>query len=219
MPNAITQFDVVPPPPAPGTQDAIDDALVGLPAPPRVRTRVLGALLTAISAASIFLAFQLRDDVRFAFASSTPVELGDGRSAEVSHIGPNRVVTLRAAPQMAGAVRYSRPFYPGEHVVFPIAGRTGESIYVQVDGATVQPGEFTGRLIQFAGAGGRYARVGSFLQRELNAPVSGGTYLLVNGATPRSSTWAPLLAAFLLALALTDLGLLVRLLRPIDDDR
>jgi hypothetical protein len=120
---------------------------------------------------------------------------------------------------MAGAVRYSRPFYPGEHVVFPIAGRSGDAVYVQVDGAAVQPGEFTGRLIQFSGAGGRYARVGSFLQRELNAPVSGATYLLVNGAMPRSAMWAPLLAAFLLALALTDLGLLVRLLRPIDRDR
>lgn len=215
MSDAITDTDALPPPPAPGTADVIDEALVGLPAPPRVRTRVLGLLLTAISAVSLFLAWQLRDDVRYAFSSSTPVELGDGRTTDVGHLGPNRLVRLTAAPQMAGAVHYTRPLYPGEHTVFPVAGRTGEPIYVQVDGTAVIPGEFTGRLIPFAGAGGRYARVGQFLHRSLNAPVSGNTWLVVHGATPRTLWWAPALASFLLALAVSDILLLVRLFRPI----
>lgn len=215
MTNAITHSDVIPSPPAPGTADLIDDALVGLPAPPRARARVLGGLLTAVSVASIFLAWQLRDDVTYAFASNTPVQLGDGRTAEVASLGPNRVVTVHATPQMGGAVRYSRPFYPGQYVVFPVAGRSGEPLYVQVDGASASPGEFTGRLIQFSGAGGRYARVGRYLNHEFNAPVTGASYLIVGGAMPRSSMWAPLLASFLLALAVSDLLLLYRLLRPV----
>lgn len=216
MSDAITDTEALPAPPPPGAADALDEALAGLPAPPRVRTRVLGGLLTAISVTSVFLAWQLRDDVKYAFASSTPVELGDGRTADVAHLGPNRLVRVRAAPQMAGAVQYSRLLYPGEYTVFPIAGRTGEPLYVQVDGTAPTAGGFTGRLIQFGGAGGRYRRVGSFLSRELNAPVSNSTYLIVDGATPRSVWWAPLLASFLLALAVSDMLLLYRLLRPLD---
>src|SRR5947207_2299218 len=56
--NAITQPDELSPPPAPGREETVDEALVGLPAPPRVRTRVLGGLLVAISAACLFLGYQ-----------------------------------------------------------------------------------------------------------------------------------------------------------------
>jgi hypothetical protein len=113
MTNAITDRDLIPAPPAPDRADEIDAALVGIPAPPRTRLRVLGGLLVAISAASSFLAWQLRDDVRYAFAPSTAVQLGDGRTAEVAALGPNRLVTVRATPQMADAVRYSRPLTLG----------------------------------------------------------------------------------------------------------
>ena len=203
-------------PPAPGLDDAIDDALVGLPAPPRVRVRVLGALLGAISLASAGLTWQLRDDVRFAFTAPTAVELGDARTVDVTEIAPNQLVHVHAAPEMAGAVRYTRPFYPGEHVVFPVAGRSGTPLYIQVDGDAA-PGDFTGRIIPFSGAGGRYARVGSYLQHDLGAAVSANSYLIVTGVTPRTMWWAPALAAFLLALALSDLAFLGRLLRPADD--
>jgi hypothetical protein len=214
MSNVITETDGLPPPPAPGTADAIDEALVGLPAPPRVRTRVLGVLLTAISALSLFLAWQLRDDVRYAFAPSTVIELSDGRTAAVGHLGPNRLVRIHATPQMAGAVRYTRPIFPGEHTVFPVAGRAGDALYVQTDGDVAQ-GEFVGRLIPFAGAGGRYARVGHFIRDEFSAAVTGQTWLIVDGATPRTLWWAPVVASFLIALALSDLFLLFRLFRPI----
>lgn len=217
MPNVMTDTNAIPPPPAPGTAEAIDEALVGLPAPPRARTRVLGVLLSAISIVSLVLAWKLGDDVRYAFSPNTPVELGDGRTLPVEGLMRNRLVHLRAAPQMAGAVRYTRPLYPGEHTVFPVAGRVGEPLYIQVDGAPA-PGEFTGRLIPFDGAGGRYARVGRFLRNEMGAPVQGSTWLLVSGVTPRSLWWAPLLVSFLLALAVTDILLLVKLFRPIQRD-
>ncbi len=208
-----------PPPPAPDLGDAIDEALVGLPAPPRTRVRVLGALLGAISIASAGLAWQLRDDVRFAFTAPHAVELGDARTADLTGLAPNQLVHLRASPEMAGAVRYVRPLYPGEHLVFPVAGRATAPLYIQVDGTTVAPGDFTGRLIPFSGAGGRYARVGSYLQHNLGASVTANSYVIVTNVTPRSLWWAPALAAFLLALALSDLLFLGRLLRPADDDR
>jgi hypothetical protein len=216
MQHAVTDAGAIPAPPAPGAGDLIDEALAGLPAPPRARVRVLGALLTAVSVASVALAWQLRDDVRYAFAPAEVVELGDGRTADLAGLHANRVVHLHASPQMGGAVRYSRPFYPGEYIVFPVAGRVGEPLYLQMDAGDGSPGEFTGRLVPFAGAGGRYARVGRFLRDDLGAPVNGSTWLVVSGAMPHGSWWAPVLASFLLALALSDLVLLARLVRPIE---
>ena len=46
------------------------------------------------------------------------------------------------------------------------------------------------------------------------APVHADTWLLVDGATPQRNLWAPLLATLLLAIALSDLGLLRKLFRP-----
>jgi hypothetical protein len=117
---------------------------------------------------------------------------------------------------MADAVTYSRLLWPGEHLVFPVAGRDGTPIYVQVsqDGAQAMArGEFQGRLTRFGGAGGRYAGVGEYLRATHHAPVTADTWLLVDGATPRRHLWAPLLATLLLAIALSDLGLLRRLFR------
>ncbi len=217
MSNTALPQDILEPV-APGTEDVIDEVLVGLPAPPRARRRVLTVLLTGISAASVFLAWELRDDVRYAMAPSAAVDLGDGRVADPGAVGANRYVTVQATPSMAGAVAYSRPLAPGgEHVVFPVAGRDGAGpLYIQVDrdGEALSHGEYTGRLIPFSGAGGRYARVGRYLHDELNAPVQGTTWLLVDGAAPGSTAWAPVVASLLVALALSDLALLVRLMRP-----
>lgn len=215
--TALTDDQDIPAPPAPGTEDMIDEALVGLPAPPRARRRVLSALLTGVSVASLALAWQLRDDVQYAMAPSVAADLGDGRVADPGSVGSNRYVSVHATPSMAGAVVYSRPLAPGEQLVFPVAGRDAASPwYIQVDrhGGPASRGEYTGRLIPFHGGGGRYARVGRYLHDDLGAPVEGSTWLLVDGTTPRSTLWAPVVASLLVALALSDMALLVRLLRP-----
>ncbi len=214
--TTATHLDDLPAPPRPGEADAFDEVLAGLPAPPRARRRVLGVLLTAIPVAALFLAGQFRDDARYAMAPSVALDLGDGRSADLASVGPDRLVTVRATPSMAGAVTYSRLLWPGEHLVFPVAAREGAPLYVQVseDGARAMArGEFTGRLTQFGSSGGRYAGVGAYLRGTLGAPVQGTTWLLVDGATPRRNVWAPVLASLLLAMALSDLALLRRLFR------
>jgi hypothetical protein len=217
MSTALSQTTApVPTPPSPGDSE-LDAELAALPAPPQTRVRLLGALLGAISLVSVGLAFQLRDDVAFAFAPAAPVALGDARSAPISSTLVNRVVSLRVTPQMAGAVRYTRPITTGDYVVFPVAGRVGESVYVQVDGSAVHAGEVTGRLVPFSGAGGRYARVGSFLRQEMNSRVTGQTFLLVSDATPSQYLWAPAVVSLLLALALLDLGLIFKLFKRVDD--
>lgn len=215
--TATTPHDLLAPP-APGTEELIDEVLVGLPAPPRARRRVLSVLLTGIAAASLFLAWQLKDDALYALSPSAPAALGDGRDASPASVGLNRHVTLRAAPSMAGAVLYSRRLFPGEHVVFPVAGRDGAPpLYVQVSRESADAmarGEFQGRLIRFGGAGGRYAGVGRFLHDRMGSGVGGDTWLVVDGASPRSMLWAPALMTLLLALALSDMALLSRLIRP-----
>lgn len=221
MSNATATAHEIPAPPPPGTADVVDEMLTGLDAPPQARRRVLTVLLTAISAVSLFLAFQFKDDVRYAMSSSTPTDLGDGITASPASVGQNHLVTVRARPSMAGAVTYSRVLMPGQHMVFPVAGREGQApIYVQVsdgDRNALTRGEFQGRLIPFDAAGGRYARVGTYLHDKLDPNVSGTTWLLVDGATPRSVMWSPFVVTLLLALALSDLLLMGRLLRPSKD--
>jgi hypothetical protein len=215
MSTTLTHPSAQPPPPAPDPE--LDRELAALPAPPQTRVRVLGALLGAISLVSVALAFQLRDDVRFAFSPATPVVLGDATTATISSALANRTVTVRVTPQMAGAVRYTRPLTASDYLVFPVAGRAGEALYVQVDGSAVHAGEVTGRLVPFWGAGGRYRRVAQFLRDEMNGRVTPNTMLLVSNAKPAQYVWAPVLASFLMALALFDLVLIVRLFKRIDD--
>jgi hypothetical protein len=215
MSTTLTKTPSAPTPP-PSDSD-LDSELAALPAPPRTRVRVLGALLGAISLVSVGLAAQLRDDVAFAFAPAAPVVLGDAATAAVPSALANRMVTFRVTPQMAGAVRYTRPLTMGDYLVFPVAGRAGEAIYVQVDGAAVHAGQVTGRLVPFSGAGGRYNRVGRFLRDEMSGRVSGQTMLLVSDARPSQYLWAPALASFLLALALFDLVMLARLFRRVEE--
>jgi hypothetical protein len=219
MANAVTDTQGVLPQAPPTTEELIDEVLVGLPAPPRTRRRLLAVLLTGVSLAALFLAFQLREDVLYALARPSATSLGDGRTADPAMAGANRFVTVHVTPSMAGAVVYSRPLYPGEYLVFPVAGRDAASpLYVQVaqDAAAqaLAQGDFSGRLIRFDAAGGRYARVGRYLHDALGAPVRGTTWLLVDDTPPRSLLWAPILVSLLVALALSDLLLLGRLLRP-----
>jgi hypothetical protein len=223
MSNTITNADDLSAPPAPDMADGIDALMADLPAPPRARRRVLAVLLSASAAMALFLAVQFRDDVAYAMASSQPVDLGEGVTAQPLLAGANRFVTLRAAPSMAGAVSYSRWLFPGQYVVFPVAGRQGrEAVYVQVsqdaEGAeAMRRGEFQGRLIPFRAAGGRYAGVGAYVRTHLDQRVSGDTWLLVDGVRPRSVMWAPFLATFLVALGLSNLAFLARLFRPAKD--
>jgi hypothetical protein len=178
-------------------------------------------LLSAISVVSLALATQFVDDVRYAMSPATPFDLGAGISASPEAVGANRWVILRGSASMAGAVTYSRPLAPGQHLVFPVAGRdTTTPFYVQVsqDNAdALTRGEFQGRLIPFDAAGGRYARVGHFLHDNFNRAVNNQTWLLVDGATPRASMWAPFVVTLLVALALSNALLLTRLLRRVED--
>jgi hypothetical protein len=215
MSTTLTNHSAPTPPPAPDAE--LDQELAALPAPPQTRVRVLGALLGAISLVSVALAYQLRDDVSYAFSPAAPVVLGDATTAPISSALANRTVTVRVTPQMAGAVRYTRPITTGDYVVFPVAGRAGEALYVQVDGSEVHAGEVTGRLVPFSGAGGRYGRVGRFLRDEMSGRVSPNTMLLVSDAKPAQYLWAPVIASFLLALALFDLVFIARLFKRIDD--
>lgn len=221
MSNATAATHDIPAPPPPGTADVVDEMLTGLDAPPQARRRVLTGLLSAISVASLFLAVQFKDDLQYAMASAAPTDLGEGISASPTAADGNHFVTLRARPSMAGAVAYSRVLLPGQHMVFPVAGREGQApLYVQVSDdhrEALTRGEFQGRLIPFNAAGGRYARVGSFVREKFDRRVSGATWLLVDGATPRSVMWAPFVVTLLLALALSDVLLMVRLLRAPKD--
>lgn len=221
MSNATVANPDIPAPPPPGTADVVDEMLTGLDAPPQARRRVLTILLSAISVASLFLAVQFKDDLRYAMASASATDLGEGITATPTAADANHLVTLRARPSMAGAVTYSRVLLPGQHMVFPVAGREGQSpLYVQVSDdhrEALTRGEFQGRLIPFNAAGGRYAQVGAFVHEKFDQRVSGATWLLVDGATPRSVMWAPFIVTLLLALAISDVALMLRLLRPSKD--
>lgn len=184
MTKATALYDDIPAPPPLGVDDAVDEMLVGLDAPPRARRRVLAVLLGGIAVVSLALAAQFTDDAVYALRGGSARSLGDGRvvsSAELAAHG-NGYVTLRATPSMAGAVTYSRWLFPGEHLVFPIAGREGEAVYVQVsqDGAAAMA-RGNSRVGSFPST----ARGGGMRRSGATSTASSGRPC---GATPGSSS-------------------------------
>lgn len=193
-------------------EDAIDDVLVGLPAPPRARVRVLAVLLACMAVVSLALAARFRDDLAYAFTGQEALVAGDARTAELRPDLRNHFVEVAGvAPSMAGAVRYTRPLDAETRVVYPVAGRDGAMLFVDAPERDGLTGTFHGRLIRFEDAGGRYARIGRYLAGVMRQPVDGRTYLLVAHRTPDSYLWELVPFVLMLALALTDLTLLARL--------
>ncbi len=196
-------------------RDAVDPELLELPAPPRGRRLSTLVVMALVVVAAATLAFSLRHDVAYFFASPDKADLGDVRAIDPARLEPNTYVRIQGTPMVSRAVRYQRVLTGGKYLVFPLAGQ--RTVYVQVEDREDAIGrhEFSGRLATFGQLGGRMSAVRGSLV-DMGLPVSSESFLLVADESPSGAVWALLLAALCLFFVALDVFLFLRWFRPLD---
>ena len=200
--------EVVPPRPdepgipfGPIAEDAYDaelEALAATRARPGARVAFI-ARLVAI-AASAALAFALRHDLRYAFASRTPVEIALTPSAIDAPGAPtattaqlagasHHLVVVHGIPGGVGAVDYRRPIGEGVYRLAPLVDRP--DVYVEMrlpDGIDptrfVPPTTIRGRLAPLDEAGARFSHAREMIESATGRPVPAQAYILEQGSEP-----------------------------------
>tara|TARA_B100001179_G_scaffold149994_1_gene108980 strand:+ start:84 stop:770 length:687 start_codon:yes stop_codon:yes gene_type:complete len=199
--------------------DGVDPELLALPAPARGRRVATLALMALAVVAALALLASTRRDIAYFFADSAPLELGEAVELDPADLQSNTFVTLEGTPMASGLVSYGRVLGSSSYQAFPLAGQ--RNVYVQVpvaddDAARTSPRrEFSGRLVSFGEAGGRFGTVRRFLENKMGMPVSSGSYLLLADEPPSSYLSGLALAALASLAILVNLLLFVRLFRAI----
>lgn len=206
----------------PESKEELDPELLALPDPPR-RERTLTVVVLALAAVlSLAMVFALRRDVAYALAGSTPVGVGDLRTASPATLAAaeNRLVQAEGMPGAAGGIRYERPFVEDTFRTLPVAGREDLWLDVRVpsgqeSGRWEPPRAFTGRLVHFGGAGPRHRGLASAIERTTGRHIPGDAWLLVDGEDPDSARWTILLAAMFLGFAAWNAVAIARIVRKV----
>ena len=197
----------------------VDEELLALPVPDRRRRMTTLTVMALAVAAALGLAWSLRLDAAYFFASSAPVDLGEARSLGAADLETNRYVTVSGTPMAAYAIEYERLIGGERYGVFPLAGQRRLFVQVPLDapgvGRTAAERTFSGRLVTFGELGGRVGALQHHLREQMDVPVGGDTYLVMADDAPGSYVWALALLARCLAFALLDAWLLLRWFRPI----
>ena len=202
-------------------EEAIDPELLALPAPSQVRKWALTGFMALSTAAAIGLVLMLRADLAFTIAPSEVVALGAATELDPADAPSNRVVRIEGTPMMSNTVHFSRLFGESQYAIFPLAGQ--REVYVQValpegaDVSAVAQNAFEGRLVRVSELGGRLGDVPTSMSRELSLPIDGDSLVVLAGERPRNAMWSWLVAAFVLVVIGTNLTMLVRWHRPIED--
>lgn len=172
------------------------------------------ALMAMVVVGSTAFGLSLRHDITYFFSSAPITDLGEVTDVEPADLRTNVHVRVAGTPMLSRSVRYRRVLSGAHGVVFPLAGQ--RTIYVHADDSSdaLARSEFTGRLVTFNDLGGRIDTVESYLQQDLELPVSGESFLLLADEAPGADVW-PLLLALLCALfVLLDVWLFFRWFRP-----
>ena len=199
--------------------DGVDPELLALPAPARGRRFATMALMALSMVVALAMLASLRRDLAYFFHGDSAVELGEAVALDPADLESNRFVTLEGTPMASGTVAYGHVLGSSRYQAFPLAGQ--RNVYVQVpvesdDAArTSSRREFSGRLVTFAEAGGRFGTVRRFLERKMGMPVSGESYLLLADESPSSYAGSLALVALAGLAILVNLLLFLRLFRPI----
>ena len=199
--------------------EGIDPELLELPAPARGGRLATMALMALSMVVALGLLASIRRDVSYFFHPGTPVALGEAVSLDPARLEPNSYVTIEGTPMASGTVGYGRILGAGRYRAFPLAGQ--RDLYVQVpvesdDAArTSARREFSGRLVTFADAGGRFGTVRRFLENKMGMPLSGESYLLLADEPPSSYGGSLALVGLVVLAIMVNLFLFLRLFRPI----
>jgi hypothetical protein len=203
-------------------RDEVDPELLALPDPPQRARRLTTAILVLAAASALALTFALRRDVTYALGPTTPLSLGDLRTAPAAVLAANenRFVRAEAMLGAAGGIRYERPFVADSFRTVPVAGRADLWVDVRVpagqeNGRWEPPHTVAGRLVRFGAAGPRQRGIASAIADATHESVPVPAWLVVDGEEPAGARWAVVLAAALLAFAAWNVATAVRLVRRV----
>jgi hypothetical protein len=210
------------PPAGPGDAAGIDPELLALPAPPkRERTAaVVLMLITAIAAA--VMAYAVLGEARYALTSGRPIDVGDLATLRPTADLANRYVRTTALLGTGGAVRYGRAAESDSFRLAPVAGNPDIWVEIRVpegfEGPRfVPPTTFAGRLVPLKDAGIRHRGLTDSVREQTQATLPPGTWLFIDGTSPRSSRWALALAILFLGFAAWNAVGVARVLRRVKD--
>lgn len=197
-----------------------DEELLALPAPPRRAKRIAIAILFASTCASLAFAWTLRHDARYAFVSDSARDVGDLAAWSGNDGG---FVLARGNVSAARAIRYDRALTEGSFRLCPVwANGERAPVWVEVrlpegvDAARfIPPDSFEGRLVRFGEAGPRYRGIADAVRRQTGAKIDPGAWLMIDEGGPSTSRWAPALCAVMIAFALWNVAILIRLTRRV----
>ena len=180
------------------------------------------SLLVLTALASVAMAFALRRDVAYAFASGAPHELGELSQVHFDQIEGNELVHARAMVGAGGAIRYERPFDSVSYRLAPVVGHPNIWVELQVPagaetGRFVPSQEFSGRLVPFAKAGPKHRGLTRSIHDSTGRVVPEGAWLLAEGERPANARWAVALVLLFGMFAVWNLVTLGKLLRPAKD--
>jgi hypothetical protein len=216
----MTQASSTELPRASESHDELDPELIGLPDPPkRDRTAVVGLLLlTAV--ASLAMAFALRRDAAYAFASPRAHDLGDLQQVNPDSFVENEYVEGNVMLGAASAIRYERPLVSGSFRLMPLAGRDGVWVEVRLPprGENVRwipPSRVSGRLVRFDAAGPRHRGLASAVHDTTGQDIPKNAWLIVDGAAPADARWAVVLVVLFACFAAWNAIATASLLRKV----
>jgi hypothetical protein len=205
--------------PAPPTaSDEVDPELLALPAPPpgqRVATLAVMALAVAVASA---IPSALRHDIAYFFASSAVSQVGDAARLEPATLSSNSFVEVSGTPMASRVVRYRRLLSGETFVVFPLAGQRTVFVHMPESEMGRPRPSYAGRLVTFGEMGGRLDGVRGFFARELEAPVTEESFVLLVDESPPTAWWALALTLLCVVFVGVDLWLLVRWFRPLPNE-
>jgi hypothetical protein len=205
----------------------VDEELLGLPAPPKPRSRnpwFMGIVILL----SVLVLWWFRFEVIYFFRSGEPVRLGDAMDLDPARLPSNAYVTVNAWPNPTRAVKFQRRLRKATYRVVPAVGQ--KKLFIQtlkpeeeegrkVTETTELEGVFTGRLISFGDLESTfltrsgYKSVRIFFREKLFVEITDDCFLLMEGATPRSYWGYLLLALVVITVGTANSALLVRHLR------
>jgi hypothetical protein len=200
-----------------------DPELLALPAPPKRERALTVALMATTAVAALLVAWTLRGEATYALASGEPMDVGDLALFSPGQPHENRYVRGVGNLASTGAIRYGRAAEGDSFRLAPIAGN--EKIWVEIrvpegfEGPRfIPPSTFAGRLVPFERSGLRHASLASAAEERTGAQVPEGSWILVDGTSPRASRWALALAALFLGFAVWNTVSAVRLVARVRDD-
>ena len=202
-----------PPPAAAG--DDVDPELLALPAPPEGRRFATMGVMALAVVVAVALTSALRHDVAYFFASSTVTEVGEAAQLEPATLASNSFVEVQGTPMASQVVRYRRLLSGETFVVFPLAGQRTVFVHMPESEMSEPRASYSGRLVTFGEMGGRLDGVRGFFARELGAPVTTESYVLLVDESPQTAWWALALSVLCALFVLLDVWLLVRWFRPL----